>query len=160
MRKIIFLDVDGVLNSEKSIVETYMFRKENNLPKGATDEVFPDEYLLNLKDLIDKTGAFIVISSTWRRHYPNDRKWNKLIANLKKYNLDTKIIDSTPILYKQRGEEIREWLSKNPDVTNFVIIDDDSDMCEFTNTHLAKCSWKTGFIEDVKNKALEILNKN
>ena len=59
----------------------------------------------------------------------------------------------------QRGDEIREWLSKNP-VDNFIILDDDSDMCEFLNTdHFIKTTYKHGLTEELKELAIKILNK-
>lgn len=52
--KVIFLDVDGVLNSEKDLLEA----------KGKS-ELF-DRPLALLKELVESTKAKIVVSSTWR----------------------------------------------------------------------------------------------
>ena len=51
--KIIFLDIDGVLNV---------------IPQGRDEygAIFHPEFVANLKHIIDKTGAKLVISSTWR----------------------------------------------------------------------------------------------
>lgn len=154
---IIFLDIDGVLNSEESIVRFYEEAMSKGQPNYNCDEIFPKEYMNNLKELVEETDSKIVISSTWRMFYPDNDKWFKLMSNLKEYNLDTKVIDRTPYTSKKRGDEIRMWLSEHPEVSNFVIIDDDSDMCEFTETKLAKSSWKNGFTKEVKDKALMIL---
>ena len=53
--KVIFLDVDGVLNSEKDLLEA----------KGKS-ELF-DRPLILLKELVESTKAKIVVSSTWRK---------------------------------------------------------------------------------------------
>ena len=51
MKKVIFLDVDGVLNSSRTLHE---------------DISSEDDLILNLKELVDKTGAKIILSSSWR----------------------------------------------------------------------------------------------
>lgn len=72
------------------------------------------------------------------------------------------IYDITPSIKGaniQRGDEIRVWLSKNP-VQNFVILDDDSDMREFLYTeHFIKTTYKHGLTEELKNKAIAVLNE-
>ena len=72
------------------------------------------------------------------------------------------IYDVTPFIRKtdtHRGDEIRAWLSKNP-VQNFVILDDDSDMREFLHTeHFIKTTYKHGLTEELKNKAITVLNE-
>lgn len=57
MRKIIFLDIDGVLNSADHLDHT----KHCN---GYSD-ISPKKVKL-LKKIVDRTGAEIVLSSTWR----------------------------------------------------------------------------------------------
>ena len=51
MKKVIFLDVDGVLNSTKTLYE---------------DSSLEDNLILNLKELVNKTEAKIILSSSWR----------------------------------------------------------------------------------------------
>ena len=70
------------------------------------------------------------------------------------------IFDITPYdydKYKQRGDEIRAWLEEHPEVTKFVILDDDSDMCEFTETNLFKTTYKFGLTEEIAEKAKQFL---
>lgn len=156
---IIFLDVDGVLNSEESVIRFHDEKVSRGEEPYACDEIFPEEYLNNLKELIELTDSKIVVSSTWRMWFPDGCHWKKLMSNLNEYVLDRYVIGITPRLQTKRGEEIRAWLKKHPETTNFVILDDDSDMCEFTETNLAQTSWKTGFTRDVLAKALKILGK-
>ena len=49
MNKVIFLDVDGVLNSNRTLYE---------------DISLEDDLISNLKELVDKTGAKIILSSS------------------------------------------------------------------------------------------------
>jgi len=161
--KIIFLDVDGVLNSEESIVRHYeAFVKENGegVPHEDFTAIFPEEYMNNLKEIVEKSDAKIVVSSTWRLGYPDSRHWLKLISNLKEYGLDERVIGVTTNIHDLRCNQIKKWLEDNKElgIDNFLVLDDDSyDMGEFVGTKLAKTRWKTGLTEDVKNKALEIL---
>jgi hypothetical protein len=155
--KIIFLDIDGVLNTEKHII----YQVDNKMCNGHEAQFnFDPVAMSNLRELVIKTDANVVISSSWRIGIEKgDPYWSAILDNFAKYHVPTQIIGFTPILNKQRGDEIRKWLEDNKElnIESFVILDDDSDMCEFTNTHLAKCSWKNGFTDDVKEKALKIL---
>jgi hypothetical protein len=159
---IIFLDIDGILNTGRYIV----YKVENNIANGQSCHLnFDPICMKNLRILINKFDAKIVVSSTWRIHkqwQDTDLYWNAILNNFKKYNINPeRIIDITPnfSFQKQRGEEIREWLQNNQhlNIENFVILDNDSDMCEFTQTKLAKCSWERGFTASIKNKAINIL---
>jgi hypothetical protein len=59
---------------------------------------------------------------------------------------------------RKRGDEIRAWLNEHKDVTNFVILDDESDMCEFTKTNLVKTNTNFGLKSIHIEKAVKILN--
>lgn len=168
--KIIFLDVDGVLNTQRQIMRQVV---DNNMKSKSGMELnFDPRGMMFLKEIIEKTDAYIVISSTWRLHAgkidgvrninaeTDDILWVGLMKNLESIGVRDRVIDVTPYGDKHRGDEIRYWLDHHKDlnIEQFVILDDDSDMCEFTNTNLAKCSWKYGLEEDVKDEALSILN--
>ncbi len=104
--KIIFLDIDGVLNDAPTILGT-----GNDLPTKA--------HLDCLKQIVDATGAKIVLSSSWRlyKSYRNDVK-NALSE------VGLNFIDFTEEL-EDRDKEIREWLNRHPEVESFVILDDE-----------------------------------
>ena len=89
-KKIIFLDVDGVLNSAK-------FDREKPKEAGNIDE----SRLTLLKTLVDKTGAHIVLSSTWRTHLGQgsetmDAEGKALCELLAGYGLA--LWDATPVM--------------------------------------------------------------
>lgn len=67
--KIIFLDVDGVLNSDEYIEKT----KKLNI-QGIESEVDPEKITL-LRNAIVETGAKVVLSSSWR--YTKNGKYLK-----------------------------------------------------------------------------------
>jgi hypothetical protein len=114
--KVIFLDIDGVLNLYCESRDEY----------GCC---FHQHLVDNLKRLIDKTGAKIVISSTWR--------FSGLVIMKEmweKRNLPGEVVGITPNFMKHygttlcRGKEIDSYLEEHPEITNYVILDDDSDM--------------------------------
>lgn len=156
--KVIFLDVDGVLNSEQWFKEQY---KKYGRPCSQT---LDHKCLVRLKRLIDKTDAYIVVSSTWRFGYKdNDEGWQILMNALNEVGIKDRFIGITPSLRHLydgccRGHEIQKWLDNNKDknIENFVIIDDDSDMFHLM-PKLAKCSFKYGFTKEVLDTAEQIL---
>lgn len=159
--KVIFLDVDGVLNSEEDL----RVRVENGTRQGLLYAEVEDRPLALLKKLVDKSGAKIVVSSSWRIGCERSGResifgaglYNKLVKRLADYDLEP--FDITPSLSnKQRGDEIREWMQNcNEDIESFVILDDDNDMCEFVGTNLVLTDYKYGLTEELVEKALKIL---
>ena len=114
--KIIFLDIDGVLNSRRYDVH----RKEN---EGNIDVT----RLVILKQLIEKTNARIILTSSWRCHWdPNgentDETGKELIETFARYGIE--LYGKTPQINDDRAEEIRVWLNGHSDVDGFVIFDD------------------------------------
>lgn len=130
--KIIFLDIDGVLNHEAFYKERFEKRYEKGVIEHPYSEIDPKS-INNLNQLIKDTGAEVVISSTWRHSgidYCKDA--------LEFHGFIGKIIDMTPDLRSDnclRGNEILKWIKDNEKLvgpyynfTEYVILDDDSDM--------------------------------
>lgn len=110
--KVIFLDVDGVLNSDEYFEKT----KGLNL-----QEIYQDidvEKIKLLKKAVDETGAKVVLTSSWR-YTKNAIKLKEL---LKEYEI---FVDTTPFIENKRGLEIKKWLLDNQNVDDFVILDDE-----------------------------------
>jgi hypothetical protein len=111
--KVIFLDIDGVLNVIEQGRDEY-------------GQLFHPHLEDNLREVINKTDAKIVVSSTWRMSGLDIMKemWEKR-------NLPGEVIDITPNLKRGiRGEEIEQWLQGNKNITNYCIIDDNDDILE------------------------------
>lgn len=159
--KVIFLDVDGVLNS------------------NDRDEVFhgmigiEDEKVSRLAKIVTETGAEIVLSSSWRIDW--ERVESKqdlplmgeyLVEKLAKYHLQ--ILNKTDSIdMSQRGVEIKTWLQNaetdGVNIESFCIIDDEMfDYVEEDLTdHLVKTSFydPPGGLQDTHvEKAISILN--
>ena len=119
---IIFLDIDGVLNYLnyfKYIHNQVINYNKTNINNILTKLLEIDiNKLLILKELCLITNSKIVITSSWKilNNYP------KIEEYLIKY---IPIIDTTKYLYNQRGLEIKNYLKNHPEITNYVILDDD-----------------------------------
>ena len=129
--KIIFLDVDGVLNNANYIKKCY--RKNGHKPMSMYCVPFGPYNLKNLAKLVRKTKANIVLTSTWRL----DKEHIAVLkARLAEYGL--RIYDMTDNINMIRGVEIKEWLKSHRDIENYVVIDDEEyDLSNFIdNKHL------------------------
>lgn len=134
--KVIFLDVDGVLNSTKHAMRVGgygRFAKANTFAKA---KLSPDA-LDNLRTILQKTDASIVISSTWRLNRTiDDLKWLFEVHEID----PERVIDSLPedVGNESRGALIATWLEKHPEVTQYVILDDDDDMLDSQAKHFVQ----------------------
>lgn len=187
--KIIFLDIDGVLNCEHG------FKDKSCTKRDEFGHLFypPSKSLLN--DLIDKTDAKIVISSTWRHDGLDEmqKMWKHrkmagdvidITPSIRSINLPDYIHNdiNKEIKYSlPRGIEIDVWLKwnkfnhifwskekqleyiNNSGIENYIIIDDDSDMLHKQKNHFVHVKPsprnKKGFNVNNYKKALKILNK-
>lgn len=110
--KVLFLDIDGVLNSVRTCVAY------GGYPHKLDQPAFDKVAIKLLQRLCDSAGVSVVLSSAWRiTHDFRD------VARA----FDLPIIDRTPSI-GLRGEEIAAWLSVHPEVESYAIVDDDGDM--------------------------------
>lgn len=149
MKKIVFLDIDGVLASPKSWgIGKTMWHDQFAYP-------WDDECVGLFNEIIEKTDAEIVFSSSWRVGY-NHR--NGLIKPLFEYNGVKKVpFDITPQkMSSHRSQEIRMWLEDNGTPDRFVILDDD-----FIDTfpeNFIQCDSEVGITEEIRDKVIALLN--
>ena len=147
--KIIFLDIDGVLNTI------------SNWGSRPIEKRFTPECIAALNRITEYTGAKIVISSTWR----NIMGYYELSALLHSVGIEGEIIGKTPLVKLSggpRGEEIERFLyeyrKSEFDVSSFVILDDDTDMGDLME-HLVWCSPNTGLTEGLADIAIRKLEE-
>lgn len=104
--KVIFLDIDGVLNSD-----AYMKKQLDNSSEGIKSEIDPATLIL-LKKAVDTTGAKIILSSSWRII----RKYNELEKFLMKFGISlsgkTPYIDGKQGLTEKHIKQIVETFGK------------------------------------------------
>lgn len=147
--KIVFLDIDGVLNSFRSVVALGGYGHLNSKRgKMTLEEAKLDIISLKLvQKLVKETDSKVVISSSWRI----------LADDVSAFDfLDMPVIGFTESLWGIRGTEIQKWLDENP-VESYTIIDDDSDMLESQMDNFVKTYNDYGFTVQNFEKAYEIL---
>ena len=132
MRNVIFLDVDGVLNSSST-------REKTPLNYIGID----DSKLLVIKEIQKMLKAEIVLSSDWKDFFsddltPMDKDAQYLIDKLA--NFEMVISDKTTDghnMHDLRGLGIVNYLSDHKDIDKYIIIDDNKfDFEEYEETYL------------------------
>lgn len=142
--KVIFLDFDGVINS--------FFEND-----------FDDLCARILKFIVNKTNAKIVVTASAKEQvqlgffpFENSPLYHIYIKNLAKYNLVP--YDYTP-LKDNRENEIKYYLETHPEITEFLILDDNSLLKDF-NGHQVLIDDGWGLtLKDIR-KSIQILQGN
>lgn len=107
--KILFLDVDGVLNHALTFQQ----------PDRSNIYLLDMDCVARLQRIVKESGCKVVLSSTWR----GDKEGVKVIEEKV-----VKLIGLTPHLSGPRGAEVNAWLLQHGhEKTPFAILDDDSD---------------------------------
>lgn len=163
--KVIFLDVDGVLNNTTSLYN---------------DKSLEDDLIRNLASIVKVTDAKIILTSTWRFD-PDSlsilsdalKRFDLSIAEYTQHGVDirdfkyTRFKDVTPIRNSftfdtyvyDRGAEIAIWLLQHDDVEKFVILDDDDfDIQNWFSAELVKTNFFTGLTKEDAIAAIKLLN--
>lgn len=151
--KVIFLDIDGVLNNSKHLTELMelLGRKQYfSIINQIHETPFDYRSCKLLQELIKETEAEIVLSSTWRL---NDNG----IEIIEQY-AGISIRDTTPVLNTIRGEEIKQYLDNHQEITEYIILDDDTDMLKEQMGHLVKVNNQIGFTITEYIQCRNILN--
>ncbi|CEM33400.1 unnamed protein product [Vitrella brassicaformis CCMP3155] len=138
-RKILFLDVDGVLHPHTDF--------------GISERMFRAHCMRELKRIVDETGCDIVFSSSWRNY-----KANCALASDKLLSHGVPMwISATPsISFEQRSLEVSRWLEANPSVDRYVILDDID--FSFDDPNFVKTDPRTGLTSEDADRAIAILN--
>jgi hypothetical protein len=122
--KIIFLDIDGVLNSDHYIAE----REASPTAELWTSADLDPTAIRALNAIIVRTGAKVVVSSSWRHHHTLD----ELTTILRERGFVGDLIDATPRMYgESRGTEIRTWIRvQGVADLSIVVLDDEPPTAE------------------------------
>lgn len=154
--KIIFLDVDGVLNNQ------IMYENRDDII-GTRGGKVSQKCIARLNMLTEATNAKIVLSSTWRAD-------EGVEEYLTEAGIKGEIIGKTPILrdrFSLRGNEIHAWIVENEQLIgkpyheyhSFVILDDDSDMLLWHKENFFWCDPYAGLTPNLVYKATRLLNR-
>ncbi len=113
--KYILLDIDGVITSD---AYTRQCKAEKIQPNTFGLDWFDPQCIKMLRRVIDKTGARIVLSSSWR-----DLGIDRLSKVWSDNNLPGELAGTTPEWILMKKDAILEWIDIHPD-EKYVIIDD------------------------------------
>lgn len=158
MKPILFLDIDGVLNSIKYMISRTIIDNNGNITKGWNNRDLDRVAVNYLIDIVKQTKCSIVISSTWRTSgigYSSPvqksirARGGDIICNA--------IIGRTCDDYSARGIQIQKWIDDNNFTGTFVIVDDDSDM-EHLSNRLVKTNNNFGLTREDADKIITMLN--
>jgi len=136
--KVLFLDVDGVLNTTKA-------RSPMSLSKGC---------LSRLERIVKETGCYIVLSSSWRKYDDASSKLNRML-----HYRGMLILSHTQIISSAcRGVEIAVWLKTHPAAKQYAIVDDDSDMLQEQLPHFFQTDPDYGLTDTIAYRIVQHLN--
>ncbi len=150
MTKVLFLDIDGVILSGNALRET------------GDNRYLPPAAIALVNEVLDRTGAVVVVSSTWRMHA--DCRELLARAGLTRLHDDW----ATPtgrqmvgplILGRTRGSEIQDWLDRHPEVERYAIVDDDGDMLDHQRRYFVQTGFMGGIDDGTVDMLVEILGE-
>ena len=155
--KVIFLDIDGVLNSNDWYVRT------RGIAKQDQGDVDPETVKL-VNELIEVTGSKVIMSSSWRSDFENSCEYlyeRGLVSNV--------IIGKTPhFTYTCSNDAIRktlcrgneiQYILETEDIIDYVIFDDDQDMLYCQKDNFIHIDSMYGITKENVEQAIKILNK-
>lgn len=156
IRKILFLDVDGVLNNS-----TIYKRPEDNIIPEVNTIGIDKNLLENFRAIVDAHPDLeIVLSSSWRL-YEDDTAW--VVEAFKRAQIPFNLIGKTPRTFSgHRGREVEMWLDVNVHSTARVVaIDDDIDAGSLNSEKhkffYARTFWEEGLTEDIAKQISSFL---
>jgi hypothetical protein len=136
--KILFLDIDGVLNNSS----------ENYRTPGI-------ENMNQLKRIIKETDAEIVLTSTWRYSLEEALKLFRM------YDVKTPISLTQVLKPLERGNEIVLWLASYPMLVDTYCVIDDAieDISGYPLKNIVEINPAYGLTAGDADKTINILNK-
>ena len=174
LEKCIFLDFDGVLNTDSYHDDLVT----NGLP--AEDEFgtkFSPDAVEQLRTIVEATQAAIVISSSWRyegleamQQLWKEREMPGEVVDITPLHVDDNLFsaiqleslddmpDHTFGIFNMRGREIQAFLNQHPEVDQYVILDDGSDILPGQRSHFLQTDPESGITAAIAQQAIEKLN--
>lgn len=139
--KILFLDIDGVVNNYATMQRFGGFRGID--PKLAAI----------VQRIVKETGCSVVLSSTWRLDAKSRAHVRKMVCDFIGVTMD--------LPHAWRGEEVRHWLLDNvkqAELQAYAILDDTTDFN--SDQPLFLTSERTGITDEIAEQVIAHLNKH
>ena len=154
--KVIFLDIDGVLNCATTTKRL----------ECCNEFTFVDtRKILRLRDIVERTGAQIVLSSTWRlgadpkAFFLERAGYDELRREFLRVHCPV-WVDITPDFPRaKRWQEINAWLMLHPEVEEFVVLDDVGEELKPLADHLVLTNMRDGLTKERAELAIKMLGE-
>lgn len=171
MKRVLFLDFDGVLNTGKYQAE------RRDAGQSGWDEfgpLFDPEAVENLKMVLDAVpDVLLIVNSSWKLDGLNCMKALWKARKLPGFihgitpdyvpdllNIDLEKYENIALL-AGKGNEVKQWLTENaPEGCTYVILDDMPDFLPEQEEHLICVNPVTGLTMEDAMKAISLLNKS
>jgi hypothetical protein len=142
--KVLFLDIDGVVNCASTA-------------QRHRGYIGIDPYMALLIDrIIQATGCKVVLSSSWRILPDGREEVRKQVCEFIDVTPSMPIIGGAEM--GERGKEVKAWLEKHPEVTQYAILDDSTDFLPEQFHHFFRTYWEKGITEEIANAVIYWLN--
>lgn len=168
MQNFLFLDFDGVLNTEAYQKELALTDKQRADIYGPLFDPKAVEYLA---EIIKKTGAEICLISSWG--YEGEKKMRQLWKDRQMPGALFAVCCNIPIGFDEvdlscegpspetmfgKGRYIKVFLSSIKSPHNYAILDDVPDFLPEQMTHYIQVNPVTGIDKEIADKAIDILS--
>lgn len=167
MRRILFLDFDGVINTYDTArldVDCVMIYDQ------ATTDLYNVDMARNVERLCKRYDLSIVISSSWRECYMKHELeyilrymgiTAELIGTTTSDHLDNtyrdRCDDDIFAISRDRGMQISQWLSRTHyDIESYIVLDDNLYAAYGHEDKFIHCDRYIGFDDDAFIRAIEI----
>ncbi len=142
--KILFLDIDGVCNHQKTR------ERQGNTKFIGINPAMADR----VRRIVAETNCKVVLSSSWRL-FPDSRKWaEQEVCEFFDMTADLQRGAVWGMVY--RGFEIKEWLDRHPGTKQYAILDDSYDF--LWGQHLFRTTWQDGLTDEIADNVILHLN--
>jgi len=165
VRKYLMLDIDGVLNSHRffaarsaKLADTAYVAGQSYTPDESREAMLDPEAVARLNRLVERSGAHVVVSSSWRLVHTVPQ----IGRALRHHGFQHALVGRTPYSSignntNRRGLEIATWLRDNAkEPYALVILDDSADMGELL-PRLVRTTYDEGLTDEHVQLALEML---
>ncbi len=153
-RPVIFLDFDGVLNTEQYQAS---LATEGKPTKDAWGPLFDPRAVANLRKIVEAADARIIISSSWRYSYSLGSL--RMMWEVRGLPGEIDGVLACGATYISRGEEIEYWLEGRGEPA-YVILDDLDDFSPEQHPHYVETNPIVGITEADARKAISILTNS
>ncbi len=168
--KIIFLDFDGVLNTE---YHQRQLQHEGKVWQDKHSACFDPKTVEQLQTIVDMTHADIVIESSWKylgleamQEMWQERQLPGRVIDITpsvisdSMLLSANLAQTSPSALHCKGAEIASWLYDN-DMKNasYVIIDDEYVILESQLPHFILTNPYDGLTEELAMRVINVLNQ-